>query len=39
MHKIFISYRREDHIETTGRIFDWLDTRLPSTASSWMSIR
>jgi TIR domain len=28
MHKIFISYRREDSIETTGRIYDWLDSRL-----------
>ena len=32
MHKIFISYRREDSIETVGRIFDWLDLRLaPNT--------
>jgi TIR domain len=28
MHKIFISYRHEDSIETTGRIYDWLDSRL-----------
>lgn len=28
MHKIFISYCREDSIETTGRIYDWLDSRL-----------
>lgn len=28
MHKIIISYRREDSIETTGRIYDWLDSRL-----------
>ncbi len=28
MNKIFISYRREDSIETTGRIYDWLDSRL-----------
>ena len=32
MHRIFISYRREDSIETVGRIFDWLDLRLaPNT--------
>jgi hypothetical protein len=28
MQKIFISYRRGDSIETTGRIYDWLDSRL-----------
>lgn len=29
MGKIFISYRREDSIETVGRIYDWLNDRLP----------
>ena len=28
MHKIVISYRREDSVETAGRIYDWLDSRL-----------
>jgi len=25
MHEIFISYRREDSYDATGRIHDWLD--------------
>jgi hypothetical protein len=29
MPKIFICYRRDDSIETAGRIYSWLDMRLP----------
>jgi hypothetical protein len=29
MQKVFISYRRDDSIESAGRIYDWLASRLP----------
>jgi hypothetical protein len=29
MQKVFICYRREDSIDTAGRIYDWMAARLP----------